>query len=267
MSAFIPTNYSHKEKNKFEIGAAYALQGMKVQVMRRFDKQNFVGNNLRSKTINTSFHGLTAGYEVHPNWWIRAGVQVGQPQVRQAERFALRYDDSDEYTEMGERINDFRLTSSNPYAETNNELRVSIPEDELDAGDLIEVYLSDNQRLRHFKIPVSAEYHYGEGRLKWVLRGGLQLNRVDFGDYTLKAIVKSRAQDLYNRDIEIPAERFSTKHFLGASAGIGIDYEFSEKIHAQIGLNYQCDWIKPRRTLSNSAMVGTALGFGLNYRI
>ena len=267
-SAFVSTNYSYRERNKFEIGGIYALQGMTVPTMRRFDKQGFAGNNLRAKKHFTSFNGLAVGYEVKPNWWIRGGVQVGKSKVGQeGEKFILRYDDSDEYTEMGERINDFRLTSSNPYAETNNELRVSIPEDELENGDLFEMYLSDYQKIIHFKVPVSAEYHYGEGRLKWVLRGGVQLNRVVFGDYRLKAIVRSSMQDLYNRDAEIPAERFSSKHFMGASVGIGMDYKFSEKIHARIGYNYQYDWIKPRIRSSNSAMVGTAFSLGLNYRI
>lgn len=266
-SAFIPINYLHKKENKFEIGYTYTLHGMTVPVMRKFDKQNFVDDNFRTKKIYTSFYGLTAGYEVQPNWWIRAGVQIGRSEVGQNKNFSLRYDDSDEYMEMGELANNFLLTSSNPYTETNSELQVSIPEDELENGELFEIYLSDYQRLKHFKFPVSAEYHYGEGRLKWVLSGGLQLNRVVFGDYRLKAIVKGRTQDLYNRDAEIPAERFASKHFLGANVGIGMNYKFSEKIHAQIGLNYQYDAIKSRIKRSNSVMVGTALSLGLNYRI
>lgn len=266
-SAFIPINNLHKKENKFEIAYTYTLQGMTVPIMRKFDKQDFVDDDFRAKNIYTSFYGLMAGYEVRPNWWIRAGVQVGRSRVEQDKKFALRYDDSDEYMEMGELANNFLLTSSNPYTETNNELQVSIPEDELENGELFEIYLSDYQRLKHFKFPVSAEYHYGEGRLKWVLSGGLQLNRVVFGDYRLKAIVKGRTQDLYNRDAEIPAERFASKHFLGANVGIGMNYKFSEKIYAQIGLNYQYDVIKSRIKRSNSVMVGTALSLGLNYRI
>ncbi len=252
---------------QFELGYEYALLGLKIPIQSDFKDLNSTANTV-NKTVTTNSHGVYFAFSPKRNWFVRTGLRTAQMTLEQTSEAGVYYDKSSEYLKPnGTTANDISLNVRTPYSELESEITLDIPQDaNLKTGDWLLFGTYERIRQRYYQVPIGVSYFQGLGRLQWQVQGGVSWNKVVFDDYFLKAYVQSKTNDLPVAKVKVLTKDVPATQYMGAYAGLGLNYRLTQSWHVRTGLTYSYDFNNKSNKFSNSKGITSAINLGLNYR-
>ena len=240
-----------------------------MPVNRTFEQQRVISETLQSNRISTNAHGVNFAYSFKRNWWFRAGIRSVSFDFQNAYSMSVAYDGTNERPlSDGTISNELALRPSTSYSELRSTIPLIFePIQRLDDEATLEVRILDRHQFNYLQIPFGVDYFYGTSKLKWLIQGGFQWNRISSDGYYFTSFfeVERRPILIDERQISI-GSNVGSKQFFSTYGGLGLDYEIFKNWHARAAFNYHYNFIQNTINLINSTKSGTTFKLGLNYR-
>lgn len=172
-------------------------------------------NERENKSIAYNY-GLNVQYRIKPKWSIETGVSL------------LNYSQKGNYINKGlltgNNVDAFILTSLNTNRVRFDATDILAANPTIAEGDLVDVDMEVQQKVRFLNIPLGVNYHIGNNKLGWNIGIGLSANK--YIDNELQLISSqlpiNTIKNTYNEDLK--------KWSFGYYSKLGVDYKINSTI-------------------------------------
>ena len=232
--------------------------------------------DLKSTTDNESIHryhvvlhGGHVGIFLQKNWLIQLGVQRGTFTTEDYFSAGLVYHKQvEQITDDGEKTSYFNVLVADPFLQDEALLESDVAvESDLNTGDLLFYELSRTQEIGFTQIPLRSSVFLGKDAWKGFLTTGLQWNQLSYNHATTYASFTSIHGDkLEEDDSEFEKDLNVKEVFWTASAGVGIQYQWSNRWSARTSLLYQYQLSPHKKDQPEMPRLQPAYQLGIQYQ-
>lgn len=257
------------QNKRFEIGYSYALTSVNTGYKKDFKDFEIASDGYEKNKALIHSHGINLGFSPKGNnWFIQTGFNTAFAKISQHTKSSIIYDESNEYNNIeGSKVNDIEVNARTLFGENKSLVSVKIPENSnIETGDILYFDTEESQQQQRYNIPLGVAYFHGKRKLKWLVKGGVEWNRIVSKNYTINADVYSSEGIFPIDNIEISKDGSSSSQFIGTYAGLGADYQISSRWHARAEMAYHYNFINKSTEFSTSDLITRDFRLGLNYR-
>lgn len=233
------TMIKKKPRGRFELGVNYGFSMLRLPSTIEFkeDKKTLKETN----KVAAPMYQLHFGYSLNKNWWLKTGVHYAHYLYKNNFQFKTEYDKSKEFIKPnGTVANELEIETNTGYFRSSQGIQIDIPDDaDLKTGDFVFGTFEEKQRIQLWQIPLGIVYRQQNRKLGWQIEGGILFNKMTFSDTAFKGTIQSTQNEFSTEIINKIEDSSTSKLLLGTQAGIGANYQLSQKWVLNTGVLFQ----------------------------
>ena len=257
-----------RRKNSFEFGFELMAHSLLSENSRQIEGQRIAFQNIAKDIRITPLSGVSVAYSPVNNLWLRTGFRVGLMYNNIQNSLGVVYDDSKQYQlPSGDQANDFTLNSNTSYANSTNQLQLTIPNNILN-GDLMEFNYSEHLEWVHLQLPISVEYYFGSRKWQPFIHLGAEWNVLHYQHNVSSINIQARNQTVDYNNTSNTTTQAAQLQFLSLVTGAGLNWNINKKfsLRSQFFYGYNLGFINASEHFQQNAQNSISFKLGLQYR-